>query len=75
MRLLFKARDRKVRKGVWMQTRELSETLTEKFERLVIQKANSRLSEDLIKNITEKFAKKSLSELHDIVGRLYTQKS
>jgi hypothetical protein len=58
-----------------MHTRELSETLTEKFERLVIQKTNSRLSEDLLKNITEKFAQKSLSELHDIVGKLYTQKS
>jgi hypothetical protein len=58
-----------------MQTRELSETLTEKFERLVIQKTNSRLSEDLIKNITEKFAQKSLSELHDIVCRLCAQRS
>jgi hypothetical protein len=40
-----------------MQTRELSETLTEKFERLVIQKANSRLSEDLIKNILKNLLK------------------
>ena len=66
---------KKVRKGVWMQTRELSETLTEKFERLVIQKTNSRVSEDLLKNITEKFAQKSLNELHEIVGRLCTKKS
>lgn len=57
-----------------MQTRE-SETLTEKFERLVIQKTHSRLSEDLIKNITEKFAQKSLTELHEILGRLCAQKS
>ena len=71
---MVRAWDRKG-KDIWMHTRELSETLTEKFERLVIQKTNSRLSEDLLKNITEKFAQKSLSELHDIVGRLYTQKS
>jgi len=58
-----------------MQTRDLSETLTEQFERLVAQKTHTRLSEDLIKRIREKFAQKSLSELHEIVGRLYTQKS
>ncbi|MEY3182068.1 MAG: hypothetical protein RLZ35_53 [Pseudomonadota bacterium] len=58
-----------------MQTRELSETLTEKFERLVIQKTDIRLSEDLVKHITEKFAQKSLSELHEIVGKLYQQKA
>jgi hypothetical protein len=56
-----------------MQTRE-SETLTEKFERLVIQKTHSRLSEDLIKHVTGKFAHKSLNELHEILGRLLCAK-
>lgn len=56
-----------------MQVGKVSETLTEKFERLVIHQSHRYLSDDHVKCIAEKFAEKSLNELHDMVGKLYAQ--
>lgn len=55
-----------------MQLGQASETLTEKFERLVLRSSLSYLSEDSIKGVTEKFAQKSLNELHELVVALYS---
>lgn len=57
-----------------MQVRKASETLTEKFERLVTQQSHQYLSDDHVKGIAEKFAEKSLNELHEMVCKLYAQR-
>jgi len=50
-----------------------SETLAEKFERLVCHSSLSYLSEESVKRITERFAQKSLNELHELVAALYAK--
>ena len=60
-------------KGIRVQVGHASETLSEKFERLVCRSSlNYYLSEESIKRITERFAQKSLTELHELVVALYS---
>lgn len=44
--------------------------LSEKFTRLVLKKTKPDLSEDQLRNITDKYADKTLHELHKITLEL-----
>jgi len=58
-----------------VQVGHASETLAEKFERLVCRSSLNYLSDDSIKRVTERFAQKSLTELHELVVAMYTRQN
>lgn len=58
-----------------MQTEYSLEDLHERFEKLVLKKSESSLSEAHRRNIADKFANKTLQELHEIAKQLQTEEA
>lgn len=53
-----------------MQGKHTLEALNERFEQLMLRRSISTVSEDHRRRIADKFANKSLQELHEIARQL-----